>query len=627
MKIRRSVWSMIFLMRMTARSKCKAMFNRNKIYRLPGLFSYCLLALGLPILCVYRSISIWRLVSQHTGSSEPVYWSVLHQDAIVIGIVLLLLYLGFFNPFFRRLQPLSYLPRICAAFIGLAYTMDVWMTLNFYTRLYYRNILKYGQEFKNGLSLLAGFLPDWLYWIPPGILVILAGLCLFFMFFVFLRFQFKQRFSPLHGRILFVLGFCLLLLSLTPIKRINRPGALYQNLFSFNLPKGVDKPYTEVFIRNLQQSAPPTEKHIAGLASTPDIIVLIVESLSASHSRYFSGIHNYTPHFDAIARDNISLINFFANGPATEHGLIALLLGEVPLPGVMLDNNQAFTCFYREKSLATFMNLAGYTSLFLSTGDLSFTNKQDWLEHIGFQIIEGHKTPFYKKLPRYHFRAAPDQALYDYALKKLAALKLTQTPYFMVLETVSSHLPYTNPVGGPRTEKAIFNYVDRELGRFYQRLQKADFFDDGILIIVGDHRVMAPLSSAEYDRFGKSAFARIPLVVASGGKKRRRIEVPFQQTDLISSLEYLVSDSYRLGEWHGNFFHEPPIAPACILVPLTNDPDLVYAQCGNTIGYIKLDGDNTRLDKGNIAAPVLPKLLDHINRARIALCPPSKASK
>ena len=195
----------------------------------------------------------------------------------------------------------------------------------------------------------------------------------------------------------------------------------------------------------------------------------------------------------------------------------------------------------------------GYRTCFLTTGDLGFTNKGTWLESIGFDDVEGIETPFYKEWPKFAFNAPPDEALFAYAIRKIGNLNSDQQPYFMVLETVTSHLPFLDPEGKSNTEKAVINYVDRQLGVFYTSLEDYGFFSNGVLIITSDHRIMAPISKAEMDRYGDSAFARIPMVVASGGKRKGKIDACFQQTDLYSSLKWFVSDRYEKDPWNGNF--------------------------------------------------------------------------
>jgi len=99
----------------------------------------------------------------------------------------------------------------------------------------------------------------------------------------------------------------------------------------------------------------------------------------------------------------------------------------------------------------------------------------------------------------------------------------------MVLGTVSSHLPFLDPMGRSNTEKAVFNYVDQQLGRFYHRLANRGFFKNGDLIITGDHRIMAPLTKAERSLFGNSAFCRIPMVLVTSGGINGKIDAPFNR--------------------------------------------------------------------------------------------------
>lgn len=115
----------------------------------------------------------------------------------------------------------------------------------------------------------------------------------------------------------------------------------------------------------------------------------------------------------------------------------------------------------------------------------------------------------------------------------------------MVMETVSSHLPFIDPEGVSNTEKSVFKYIDRKLGLFYRDLKDLGFFSNGMLIITSDHRIMAPLASLELDIYAGSAFARIPMMLALVGKRKEIVNMCFQQTDLYSSLEWFVAKQYK----------------------------------------------------------------------------------
>ena len=86
---------------------------------------------------------------------------------------------------------------------------------------------------------------------------------------------------------------------------------------------------------------------------------------------------------------------------------------------------------------------------------------------------------------KYVFDAAPDQLLYK---KAMNVVQEQHDNYFIALQTISFHRPYNTPYGN--NEMDALRYADKSLYYFYQQLKKSGFFDNGLLIIVGDHRKM-----------------------------------------------------------------------------------------------------------------------------------------
>ena len=582
-----------------------------------GYVSYFLIISSFIFFVVYRAYGVWSFVFRNTGRNEPVFLNIINNDAIVIGVVFLLLYFAFFHTFVKSIKWVAYLLKAVVILITFLYAADVLLLFEFFKRLDFHDLLKYGAEIKAGLSFLIPMKSLFLNLFSIEAIGIILASIFALLLISFIMFQVTGRHKKIYGRLHLICGLCFLIFSFVPLDRIFLHGWAYQNLFAYNMPKGSEEAYSSNFIAALKEQRKKTKKISEGLGKRINIILVIVESLSSSQSQFFSGINNYTPHLDAISKDNLSLTNFFANGFTTEHGLIALLLGEVPLPIPGTGRHRAFEGFYQKKSVADFLNRLGYRTCFLTTGDLGFTNKGTWLESIGFDDVEGIETPFYKEWPKFAFNAPPDEALFAYAIRKIGNLNSDQQPYFMVLETVTSHLPFLDPEGKSNTEKAVINYVDRQLGVFYKSLEDYGFFSNGVLIITSDHRIMAPISKAEMDRYGDSAFARIPMVVASGGKRKGKIDACFQQTDLYSSLKWFVSDRYEKDPWNGNFLNPEPTPPFCILKNMANDYDLVYARCGSEEGYIKLQGDATYLYQGKIKPEKVRLILEKINSNRI----------
>lgn len=604
-------------MRSKSISKNAFIFRFNKIFRNFGLVSYVVIIASFILLVTFRAYGTWSFIFNHTGRNESVYIDIIKNDAIIIGIFFLLLYFSMFNRFIKLIKWLVYLFKTFVVFIVLCYAVDVLMIFKIFRRLHYRDVLKYGMEIKAGFSLLTP-LKAALHNIVSNEVIGVFFFSIFLLFiFSFIKFQPREDHNKSHRILIIICGIFFSIFSFIPLDRDYIHGWAYENFIAYNMPKGIEKSYSDDLIATLNEKRNSRNREVQGLGKRPNIILLIVESLSSCHSNFFSGINNYTPNLDAIAKENLSLTNFFSNGSTTEHGLIALLLGEVPLPNTGPGLQNAFTGYYQKESIATFLNSLGYKTYFLTTGDLRFTNKDKWLSAIGFDVAEGsEECSFYKDWPRFAFNAAPDEALFAYAIRKISNQKSKEKPYFMVLETVTSHLPLTDPEGHSNTEEAVINYVDRQIGVFYNRLKNSGFFMNGLLIITSDHRIMAPLSKAERNLYGDSAFARIPMVV-SGFNIQGIIEENFQQTDLFSSLKWFVANRYENDPWNGNFLNPQPTTPFSILKHMSNDFDMVYFRCCSEEGYIKLQGDDTSLYRGKIDSEKAKVIIEKINSDRI----------
>ena len=331
------------------------------------------------------------------------------------------------------------------------------------------------------------------------------------------------------------------------------------------------------------------------------------------HSQRFSGLHDWTPRFDLIASGGEALTGFHANGITTEDGLVALFTGEPPLPKAVEDSGKLFEQFAAvEASVPRLLNGLGYRTVFLTTGDLGFLGKGAWLEKIGFQYTEGHDAPFYDGLPRFHFSAAADEALYERALGLLD--EAGGERLFMTVETVTTHHPYVDPESGERSEERTFRYADLHLGEFVEQLEKRSFFDGGYLIVTGDHRSMVPMGSAEFERYGDRAYARVPFAIMGRGMGGM-VEDAFSQTDLLPSLRHWLGEGrHCVDRNQGVFLPTPLHRPECIYTRRNYDLDRVAVHCGADEYAIQLNGDRTRY-VGDAEGPLA--LIEQVHRLRL----------
>ncbi len=279
-----------------------------------------------------------------------------------------------------------------------------------------------------------------------------------------------------------------------------------------------------------------------------DIVLVIVESLSSADSYRTSGLRNILPRFDALSRKGMLFRNFFANFEASEGGIVALLSGVPPLhfPTATTDT---FGEYSLQRSITATFRRNGYHAEFLTSVPLQFISMDTYARSPlgGFAAAAGqHEIARFKDAPRFAFQSPPDRVLYEELLARLDTRRNGQ-PVFMAVVTASSHLPYVDPLRRGDTEENAWAYVQEELWWLHGQLEARGFFDNGLLLITGDHRKMLPVQQAERERFGASAKARIPLLVIGTGVPQDALdERPFQQADLLRMLDRAVQPGVEL---------------------------------------------------------------------------------
>lgn len=399
---------------------------------------------------------------------------------------------------------------------------------------------------------------------------------------------------------------------------------LLLNLLAANLNLGVDKHYSAAFEKQVaEEYKAPQPICEAGQSLRPNIIVLAVESLSMHHSQLFGGFRDLTPRLDAIAREHTSFPDFIANGFTTDGGLIALVTGQSPIPQIgRYQSAEAFAGFDDPHgSLPDIVHPQGYAAHFFTTGDLGFLDKSKWLKSLGFDSWEGAEQPFYNGWKRRHFNAAEDKALYLRFLQWLDSRKDEGAPWLAVVLTVSTHPPFINPQTDQPDEPGAFRYADAQLGMFYDELAKRSFFHNGILLISGDHRSMSPLFALEQQRFGDSALARTPFVVATDLPIARGVVSGlYSQTDVVPSIADLVEPRSCRSPAQGVFLRAQPQPPQYVTHvggDRRNDVDVYF---GKQQARIALDGDTTHWvgpQPGNWREIMDGILLDRMRRGAV----------
>lgn len=285
-----------------------------------------------------------------------------------------------------------------------------------------------------------------------------------------------------------------------------------------------------------------------------NVVLLLSESLSRVDSMRSGGLNDRLPQIDAIQRAGLTLTNLVSDGEASSDALASLLIGVPPYPTALLelDMSKRFPVpsgALASRNLAARAHLSGYSTAFLSNSPLEMDGIGAWVKGLGFQRVVGGGSPEFAGAPRFVFDMPADEALYALALEHLRA---QAAPSLLVLATCSLHKPYELPDPRDRVEGEPFlsqlRYVDRTTFEFYRALEQAGFFDDGVLVLVGDHRRMTPLDPLEERELGIDATGRVVAAIVGAGVEPGQIDGSLAtQTDLFTALYDLV-DGKELAE-------------------------------------------------------------------------------
>lgn len=563
------------------------------------------------ILCLtmmnYRSLLVDKIFGVYT-SCDNCYWqSVLNSDATIFLLLAIVIYLGFtLKHYFLRL-----VLKLTSTVFIIYYLIDVYIFKFLYQRLYFADIFKYFD-----LNIILESLDR----ITNNHTILFLILVLIILiFYLFIHKPMKLNKTDHFLTLIIISPLIYFIFNQSKIDYVN--DIYLRNIIEINYKAKESNQYSQ----QLKQDALTQINSIeelsctnSGLNQKKNIILLVVESLSSYQSKLHSGLNDWTPNLDQIARNHTYFSNFFANNFTSLEGRIALLTGEKTFRGMKNFSKRGYgrTGYWNtQRNLPKLMNQYGYHTSFLDGANLGFSKTGNYMNGIGFDYVEGSEYNGYKNKPRYSFNSVSDMDLYD---RVINFINEVDKPFFTTIITVTTHPPYYSPDTGQKSIEQATKYADKSVLNFYNSLRKNNFFDNGLLIITSDHRSMTPVSNDELIKFEKQAVSRIPLILIDSNTHKSIVNTEYlQQSDLLNSLEYYISDNHCSRKDEGNLFTQPPKAAACVYHSRGDYRERVDVYCnnGSEQATIELNGDDTSIIEGSLIDK--SKILNLINYSRI----------
>ena len=273
-----------------------------------------------------------------------------------------------------------------------------------------------------------------------------------------------------------------------------------------------------------------------------NVMLIMVESLSAEYMGVYGSTRELTPHLDKLTTKSMFFDNFYATGTRTVRGMEAVVLSVVPTPGRSIvkrpDNHNMFSSafIFKEK---------GYENKFIYAGHGYFDNMNSFFSTNGFDIVD--RNSFEKDETTFsNVWGVCDEDLFAKASKEADKSFNNHKPFFNFIMTTSNHRPFTYPDGKidipSHTGRAGgVKYTDYAINKFLQNSKEKPWFKNTLFVIVADHNGgssgMTSLPEWLY---------KIPLIIyAPNILKAEKISKVSSQVDLMPTLFSLLNWTYK----------------------------------------------------------------------------------
>lgn len=277
----------------------------------------------------------------------------------------------------------------------------------------------------------------------------------------------------------------------------------------------------------------PVQKAAHLPAKQPNVVVVMMESLSAEYMATFGNDEGLTPNLDRLAKEGMLFTRLYAAGTRTVRGLEALSAALPPLPGKSVVRWPNITHL---NTLGATLAGRGWTPHFLYGGYGLFDNMNGFFGAQGYQVTD--RTGFKDGLIEFeNVWGVADEHLFDQALIEMDKEAAAGRPFYGHVMTASNHIPFTYPAGridipSPGKRRGGVKYADYAVGRFIEMAKQKPWFDNTIFLFVADHCASsAGKAKIPVHRYHIPAILYAPKLIAP-----QRVDTLASQIDLAPTL-------------------------------------------------------------------------------------------
>lgn len=271
-----------------------------------------------------------------------------------------------------------------------------------------------------------------------------------------------------------------------------------------------------------------------------NIVLIIMESMSASKMKRHGNAENLTPFLDSLSNEGYYFENTYSAGIHTFNGIFGTLFS---FPAIYRQQPMKYITKVNYYGIASSLIKHGYTTNYFTTHDGQFDNVEGFLRANDFQNIISQKD-----YPSDQVKSAlgvTDEYMFDFSIPMLNKLHAQKKYFFTTFMTASDHVPYIIPDNfkpkNKNIKQQIVEYADYSLRTFLEKASRQPWFKNTLFVFVADHgAVMSSPYEIPLD------YVHVPLLFYAPGfiKEKKVLSKMAGQIDIFPSIMGLLKLPY-----------------------------------------------------------------------------------
>lgn len=222
------------------------------------------------------------------------------------------------------------------------------------------------------------------------------------------------------------------------------------------------------------------------LPNNYNVILVIMESMSADKMTRFGNTQQLTPFLDSLSNQGLFFENCYTSGIHTYNGIYSTLFS---YPTIYRQHPLKQTPILSYNGIANILKANNYSTTFFLTHDANFDNINGFLMANDFdRIISKSDYPIGEIKTTL---GVPDDYLFRFSIPVINKLHKQNKPFFAAFMTASDHGPYYIPeyfsATASEKKEQVIQYADYSLQKLITLAKQQPWFDSTIFVFVADH--------------------------------------------------------------------------------------------------------------------------------------------